>query len=130
MSRRHDTIFADEAAHDRECFAGGAHALYLEYVSELLKVPTLTVADEVVAVPREPLPADFRQGYRPDARKEARRDPYLARDERKGDLEELYAEYESGAAATTKKKTKRKKTRAQTPRAAAAKAPKGKRRKR
>jgi hypothetical protein len=117
MSRWHDTILTDEAADDREEFADGAHSLYLEYAGELLKVPTLTLADEVVVTPRKPLPVDFREGHRPDARKEARSDPYLFREERRRDLEELYAEYERGAGGATKKKRKR----AQAPRAAAPK---------
>jgi hypothetical protein len=128
MFRRHDTTYADDAAGNREAYADREHALYVEYIGELSNVPTLTSADEVVLAPRKPLPIDFREGWRPDARREARRDPYLVRDEQRRDLEDLYAEYERGPEGATKKKTKGKKARAQAPRAARAKAPKRKRR--
>jgi hypothetical protein len=129
MFRRHDTTFAADAVGNREAYADREHALYVEYVGELSKVPTLTPADEVVFAPRKPLPVDFREGWRADARKESRRDPYLVRDEQRRYLEELYAEYECGLEGATKKKTKRKKARMQAPRAATTKVSKRKRRK-
>ena len=78
--------------------------MYLEYVAELAKVPTLDLHDEVVLSPRPALPADFRRGQRPNARKEARDDPYRVREGWASDLEELYTEYAGGAVASSKKR--------------------------
>jgi len=108
MARRQDKLFVEPTTRRGDLAPGGEPALYLEYVEELGKVPTLTLGDEVVSFPRPSLPADFRQGQRPNARKEARDDPYALREERTGDLDLLYAEYAGGGSATTQKKKRKR----------------------
>jgi hypothetical protein len=81
------------------------HALYDEYVCELDKIPVLR---DPVELPRARLQADFRQGQRPDARRESRSDAYTRREAQAGDLLSLYVEH-SQAAATPPKRAKRKK---------------------
>ena len=115
MARRQDKLFAEPTAERAEPTGDGGPAPYLEYVDELSKVPTLTLHDEVAVSPRPVLAADFRQGQRPNARKEARDDPYRLREERAGDLEELYAEYASGTADAVKKKRKRARAQGDSP---------------
>ena len=112
MARRQDKLFAEPTAERAELIGDDGPTPYLEYVDELSKVPTLTLHDEVAISRRPVLAADFRQGQRPNARKEARDDPYRLREEQAGDLAELYAEYASGTAAAVVKK-KRKRARAQ-----------------
>lgn len=107
MARRHDNLLVNPTTQDADAESGPA--LYLEYVEELLKVPTLTLHDEVVVAPRPTLPVDFRSGQRADARKAPRDDGYRLREERASDLEALYAEYAGGAEGLEKKG---KKTRA------------------
>jgi hypothetical protein len=103
MARRHDQVFAAPTTERGDLAGDGDLALYFEYVEELRKVPTLTVVDEVVAFARQPLPPDFRQGQRPNARREARDDPDRLREEQASDLERVYAEYTGGAVAPKKK---------------------------
>jgi hypothetical protein len=103
MARRHDKVFAVPTT-ERGDLAGGDLALYFEYLEELRKVPTLTLVDEVVVSARPALPADFRQGQRPNARREGRDDPHRLREEQAGDLELVYAEYTGRAAAPKKKR--------------------------
>ena len=113
MARRQDKLFAAPTAERAEPTGDGGPAPYLEYVAELSKVPTLTLHDEVASSPRPALEADFRQGQRPNVRKEARDDPYRLREEQAGDLEELYAEYASGSAGGAAKKKRKRAARAQ-----------------
>lgn len=94
----------EPAAEQGDPVADRESALYLEYVAELRKVPTLTLQDEVVVSPRPTLPADFRQGQRPNARREARDDPDRLREQQASEIEALYVEYASGAVAAKKKK--------------------------
>jgi hypothetical protein len=102
MARRHDNLLVKPRAQDAD--AEGEPALYLEYVEELLKVPTLTLYDEVVVSPRPTLPVDFRSGQRADVRKSPRDDPHRLREERTSELEVLYAEYAGGVDDAEKKK--------------------------
>jgi hypothetical protein len=87
--------------------------LYDQYVSELDKVPVLR---DSVPLPRPPLPADFRQGQRKDARKESRPDAHIAREAVAGDLMSQYVEYlhavlkpRKAAKRTTRRRRKKKK---------------------
>jgi len=112
MARRQDKLFVEPTAERAALTGDDGPARYLEYIDELSKVPTLPLQDEVVVSPRARLAADFRQGQRPNVRKEARDDSYRLREEQASDLEELHAEYASGTAGSAAKK-KRKRARAQ-----------------
>lgn len=123
LARRHDKLFIAPTTKHAALAVDGEPALYLEYVDELRKVPTLPLHDEVIVSPRPKLPVDFRQGQRPNARKEARDDPYRLREEQASDHEALYLEYASGAGGP-KKKSKRSRAQGDS----AARAPTRKRR--
>lgn len=71
---------------------------YDEYVRGLEEVPTLV--DAVAPGPRPP--PDFRNGERPDQRKEPRPDAWLERESLSSEIERLYSEYASGSAADAK----------------------------
>jgi hypothetical protein len=123
MARRYDNLFITMPMEHGAPF-GDEHALYSEYVLDLLNIPTLR--DEVAA-PRPVLLADFRQGQRPNVRKASRDDPFALREERASDLESIYAEFSDGvagptiAAAPTKKKRRAKPKGASAPRGPARK---------
>jgi hypothetical protein len=108
MARRQDKLFTEPTAEHAAPAGDSGPASYLEYVDELGKVPTLALSDEVVVSPRPALAPDFRQGQRPNARREPRDDGYRLREEQASDLEGLYAEYVSGGngAAAKKKRTR------------------------
>ena len=105
MARRHDNLLLKPTTQDAD--AASESALYLEYVADLLNVPTLTLHDEVVVSPRPTLPVDFRSGQRADARKAPRDDLYRLREELASDFESLYAEYASGVDGVENKKGKK-----------------------
>jgi len=89
------------------------HEVYDEYLGELDKVPVLR---DPVARPRPALQADFRQGQRPDARRESRPDAHSLREAHDGDLLSLYTELTHAAASPRKpaKRTKRRRAKKKT----------------
>jgi hypothetical protein len=66
------------------------HARYAEYVHLLDEVPVLL---DVVSEPPRAVIRDFRLGQRPNVRKAAREDAYLAREQHSAEREDAYREY-------------------------------------
>ena len=100
------------ALEDQQVFGAneepGNDALYEEYLRGFDRVPILR--DAVVIPPPRIAPPDFRQGERPDVRRETRLDALSLRESNVAELELVYQEYVQAASRrTTSKKRKRKK---------------------
>ena len=79
-------------------------SVYEEYVRSFDDLPILQ--DAVDAPPRPRPPPDFRRGERRDARKEARPDAYIAREDCASELALLYGEYCGDVPPAATKRTK------------------------